>query len=32
MNVITVRWGNKYSADYVYALKAQVPQLKVLTV
>lgn len=32
MNVITVRWGNKYSEDYVYALKAQVPQLKVLTV
>jgi len=31
MNIVTVRWGNKFSEDYVTALKAQVKQLKVLT-
>ncbi len=30
MNVITAIWGDKYSDDYVTALRAQVPQLIVL--
>jgi len=31
MNIVTVRWGNKFSYDYVTALRAQVPNVKILT-